>query len=68
MKTIAIITLAAMVSGCATTRLEIDRHGIRHSSTPIEDIGLTWRVVATESAKIIIAGFAAFMGAERGSR
>ncbi len=62
MKIIAIITLAAMLSGCASTSLVIDRSGIRHTHTLPEDAGLTWRVIAVELGKIMAAGAGAYIG------
>ena len=62
-KALAIITAAILLSGCATS-LVVDRQGIRYSTTPPEDAGLTWRVIAIEASKIAGAAAGAYLGSK----
>ncbi len=61
---VIIIALALSLSGCATS-LEIDRRGIRHTATPPDDAGLTWRTIAIEAGKIVAAGAGAYIGSRQ---
>ncbi len=65
-KLVAIIILGVMlITGCATS-LEMDRRGIRHTSTPPPDAGITTRTVVIEASKLIVLFLGGYAGARGG--